>query len=127
MKRPKLGLYAASLVGTLLSAHGYSDGMDVHTTKGKDGKDYFCANATCAGKSSCMGAGNAKCGSQNKCANTEQGYLSGWFFAEDKETCEKGTGKWMLYKKEYGFKNGNKPPFGTAKAKPEDKAKTSTK
>jgi len=89
--------------------------MDVHTTKGKDGKDYFCANATCSGKSSCMGAGNASCGSQNKCANTAQGYLTGWFFAEDKDVCEKGTGKWLHYKKEYGFKNGNQPPFGTAK------------
>ena len=127
MNRSRFGFYAASLVGTLLSTSGRSEDMDVHTTKGKDGKVYFCANATCAGKSSCMGAGNAKCGSQNKCANTDQGYLTGWFFAEDKETCEKATGKWMLYKKEYGFKSGNKPPFGTAKVKPVSKEKTSTK
>ncbi|WP_141733521.1 hypothetical protein [Oligoflexus tunisiensis] len=124
MDSKKLSRLAASMAGLILASQAQAD-MDVHTTKGKDGKDYFCANAKCAGNSSCMGAGNSKCGSQNKCAKTEQGYLTGWFFAEDKETCEKGTGKWMLYKKEYGFKTGNRPPFGTTKAK--DTTKTETK
>jgi hypothetical protein len=115
MNHPKLGIYAASLVSALLSAEALAEDMDVYTTKGKDGREYFCANASCAGNASCKGAGNATCGSRNKCANTSQGYLSGWFWAENKESCEKGKGKWMLYKKEYGFNNGNKPPFGTAK------------
>lgn len=121
MDSKKLSRLAASMVGLLLASEGYAD-MDVHTVKGKDGKDYFCANAKCAGNSSCMGAGNNKCGSQNKCASTAQGHLTGWFYADDKEACEKGPGKWMLFKKEYSFAGGNKPPFGTAK-KPGDAKK----
>lgn len=115
MKANRIAGLAASMIGLMLAKESLA--MDVYTVKGKDGKDYFCANSKCAGNSSCVGAGNASCGSQNKCATTAQGYLSGWFYADDKEACEKGPGKWMLYKKEYGFAAGNKPPFGKAKKK----------
>lgn len=115
MNSKKISGIAASLVGLIVASQAQAD-MDVHTVKGKDGKEYFCANAKCAGNSSCQGAGNNACGSKNKCASTDQGYLSGWFYADTKEECDKGSGKWMLFKKEYGFKNGNKPPFGTKKA-----------
>jgi hypothetical protein len=115
MNSKKISGIAASLFGLIVASQAQAD-MDVHTVKGKDGKDYFCANSKCAGNSSCQGAGNNTCGSKNKCASTDQGYLSGWFYADTKEECEKGPGKWMLFKKEYGFKNGNKPPFGTKKA-----------
>lgn len=125
MNRPKFGLYAASLMSVMMGLEAKAaDDMDIHKVKGKDGKEYFCANATCAGNSSCMGAGNDKCGGKNKCASTSQGYLTGWFYADDKESCEKGVGKWVLYKKEYEHKNGNKLPFGK-NGKPETVKKKS--
>ncbi len=86
--------------------------MEMPTVKDKDGKTYFCANAKCASYSDCAGAGNATCGSLNKCANTEQKYLSGWISAKTKETCEKdGLGKWIVFKPEYTLKGGNVAPL----------------
>jgi hypothetical protein len=78
-----------------------SQAMDVATIKAKDGKDYFCANAKCAGNSECAGAGNAQCGAMNKCSNTAQGYLTGWLGATDQAQCEaEGRGKWLAFKKD---------------------------
>ena len=41
MNRPKLGLYAASLVSMMmgLEAKAGGDDMDIHKVKGKDGKE----------------------------------------------------------------------------------------
>ena len=117
-----LGFLALS---ALAMVHARSaSAMDVPTIKDKDGKAYFCANAKCAGNSECAGAGNATCGSQNKCSNTEQKYMSGWISAKNKAECEKdGLGKWMVYKKEYSVKEGNLSPFAPpAKATKKTKA-----
>lgn len=117
MNTQKLGYLAVGLVAGLAAKSAMA--MDVSLVKGKDGKEYFCANAKCAGNSDCAGAGNASCASQNKCGSTEQKFLSGWIAADDKAMCEqKGKGKWLLFKKEYGLKNGNKPPLAGASTTP---------
>lgn len=110
MQLGKLAVATLALIGSTAAS-----AMDVATVKGKDGKLYFCANAKCAGNSECAGAGNAACGSLNKCANTEQKKLTGWVSAPDQATCEKdGLGKWLLFKKEYGVKDGNVAPLAAA-------------
>ena len=114
-----LGSLAVSAMATLLAQQAAA--MDVPQVKDKDGKTYFCANAKCAGNSECAGAGNAACGSQNKCANTDQKYLTGWVGAKSKAECEKdGQGKWIVYKAEYSVKNGNVAPLAPRAS---DKAK----
>lgn len=106
----KLGKVAAAMVCVLAAREGM--GMDVKVVKDKKtGKEFFCANATCEGKSVCMGAGNDACGSQNKCAKT-LGYPIGWTDAPDKTICEEnGAGKWLPFKKQYSFKHGNVAPL----------------
>ncbi len=112
--KKNLGLFAVALLGSVLAQH--ASGMDVETIKdSKTGKVYFCANATCAGNATCMGAGNAGCGGLNKCVK-ELGYPIGWVGAPNKERCEKeGGGKWMLFKKEYSIKGGNVAPLAVKK------------
>ena len=113
MEKKRLGYLAATTMTLLAAQPAWS--MDVTTVKGKDGKNYFCANAKCATNSECKGAGNASCGSLNKCGNTEQKKLVGWVSAPDQATCEKdGMGKWLLFKKEYGINDGNVAPLATA-------------
>ncbi len=117
-----LGALAVSALASILAES--ASAMDVPQVKEKDGKSYFCANAKCAGNSECAGAGNASCGSLNKCSNTEQKFLTGWIGAKSKDDCEKnGLGKWMLYKSEYSVKNGNVAPLAP-KAKKEAGKKT---
>jgi hypothetical protein len=121
MDKKQLGRLAASAMALLATQAAYS--MDVKTSKGADGKTYFCANAKCSGNSECAGAGNAACGSLNKCSNTEQKYLTGWISANDKAQCEKdGMGKWMVYKPEYSAKQGNVAPLAPVGAQKAAKA-----
>ena len=106
----KLGSLAVTLIASMLTSAATA--MDVSIVKDKAGKEYFCANAKCAGLSDCAGAGNASCANLNKCAKSEQKHLSGWLGADDKAMCEKaGKGKWLLFKKEYSLKHGNKAPL----------------
>ncbi|HYX38972.1 MAG TPA: hypothetical protein VE954_38200 [Oligoflexus sp.] len=115
--KKNLGQIAAAMVCALAARDGFS--MDVQIVKDKKtGKEYFCANAKCAGNSVCMGAGNDACGSNNKCAKT-LGHPIGWTDAPDKKICEEnGAGKWMLFKKEYSIKAGNVAPLAKAKPTP---------
>ena len=88
MNAKKLGFLAASAF-TLLAANAFGE---VKTVAGKDGKQMFCQNAQCKGKSECGGAGN-QCSGQNTCKG------NGWVTAASKAECEKGgKGKWKEHK-----------------------------
>jgi len=90
------GLFASSLVATLVatSASAESQKGKKSDTKGGKAAADVCINNACKGNSECKGHGNDGCKGQNSCKG------HGWIKADTKEACEaEGKGKWMAGKK----------------------------